>query len=214
MAGYPVTGDEYRQIDRRMMEIKRQLNQNAGSPVQASLVLDGLQRLIELGERHSSTEVTTTIDPEVDLQQLSQRKYLAIQCVSVLKWYGIRTLQDLTHYTEAQVAEMYLVGAKRISAIRLLLGDAGLQFRIEREDDEWRRLHNGPIRYQQLLTLSPGRMYTNRIFEEFERLGLLTYADYAAAGREGIKQCIGNRWLPHYSLTIDKVFSDLETPAY
>ncbi|MBT3231005.1 hypothetical protein HN358_04495 [Candidatus Uhrbacteria bacterium] len=48
MAGnYPVTGDQYRDIDRRMSEIKRQLNQDEGSPSDPVRILLALQGIVE-----------------------------------------------------------------------------------------------------------------------------------------------------------------------
>lgn len=47
MAGHPVTGDQYRTIDRRMREIKRQLDQVDGSPLDPQKVLDVLQAIVE-----------------------------------------------------------------------------------------------------------------------------------------------------------------------
>ncbi len=47
MAEFPVDGDQYRTIDRRMLEIKRQLNQSEGSPLDPSKVLTALQGIIE-----------------------------------------------------------------------------------------------------------------------------------------------------------------------
>lgn len=42
-----VTGDQYRTVDRRMREIKRQLDQDGGSPLDPSWVARGLQQIIE-----------------------------------------------------------------------------------------------------------------------------------------------------------------------
>lgn len=47
MAGHPVTGDQYRLVDQRMTEIKRQLNQEGGSPLDPTWVASELQRIIE-----------------------------------------------------------------------------------------------------------------------------------------------------------------------
>lgn len=47
MAGYPVTGDQYRTIDRRMSDIKRQLNVADGSPLDPQAVMDALQDIVE-----------------------------------------------------------------------------------------------------------------------------------------------------------------------
>lgn len=47
---YVVTGDQYREIDRRMREIKRQLDQKSGSPLKpekVAKVLQNLQTIIE-----------------------------------------------------------------------------------------------------------------------------------------------------------------------
>ena len=46
MATYVVTGDQYRTIDRRMREIKRQLDQDGGSPLDPEWVAGELQRII------------------------------------------------------------------------------------------------------------------------------------------------------------------------
>ena len=42
---YVVTGDQYRKIDRKMWEIKRQLNQKGGSPLNPEKVAEALQNL-------------------------------------------------------------------------------------------------------------------------------------------------------------------------
>lgn len=47
MAGYPVTGDQYRDIDRKILELKRQLNQKDGCPQDPEYIKKGLQALIE-----------------------------------------------------------------------------------------------------------------------------------------------------------------------
>lgn len=47
MAGFPVTGDQDRDIDRRMCEIKRQLRQPDGSPLDPVKVLKALQGIVE-----------------------------------------------------------------------------------------------------------------------------------------------------------------------
>lgn len=44
---YVVTGDQYRVIDRRMREIKRQLDQDGGSPLDPDAVADVLQEIVE-----------------------------------------------------------------------------------------------------------------------------------------------------------------------
>ena len=49
MATYIVTGDQYRTIDRRMREIKRQLDQDGGSPLDPEWVAGELQRIVEGG---------------------------------------------------------------------------------------------------------------------------------------------------------------------
>jgi hypothetical protein len=48
MATYVVTGDQYREVDRRMNEIKRQLNQPGGSPLDPDLVARRLQLIVEV----------------------------------------------------------------------------------------------------------------------------------------------------------------------
>ena len=47
MAVFTVTGDQYKKVDRRMMEIKRQLRQRGGSPLDPELVADVLQEFID-----------------------------------------------------------------------------------------------------------------------------------------------------------------------
>jgi hypothetical protein len=47
MATYVVSGDQYREVDRRMSEIKRQLNQPGGSPLDPDTVARMLQLIIE-----------------------------------------------------------------------------------------------------------------------------------------------------------------------
>src|SRR3989338_6750876 len=44
-----VTGDQYRTIDRRMREIKRQLDQEGGSPIDPEGVARALQLILEGG---------------------------------------------------------------------------------------------------------------------------------------------------------------------
>jgi len=47
MTTHIVTGDQYSEINKRMKEIKRQLNQEHGSPLYPEAVLDTLQQIIE-----------------------------------------------------------------------------------------------------------------------------------------------------------------------
>src|SRR5947209_1087242 len=47
MATYVVSGDQYREVDRRMNEIKRQLNQPGGSPLDPDTVARMLQLIME-----------------------------------------------------------------------------------------------------------------------------------------------------------------------
>jgi hypothetical protein len=47
MAAHVVTGDQYREVDRRMSEIKRQLTQPGGSPLDPDVVARRLQLIIE-----------------------------------------------------------------------------------------------------------------------------------------------------------------------
>ena len=49
MAGktFSVTGDQYREIDKRIIEIKRQLNQREGSPLDPLKVSKTLQKIVE-----------------------------------------------------------------------------------------------------------------------------------------------------------------------
>ncbi|TAK03268.1 hypothetical protein EPO34_04345 [Patescibacteria group bacterium] len=47
MAGFPVSGDQYRTIDRRMSDIKRQLCVADGSPLDPQAVMDALQQIVE-----------------------------------------------------------------------------------------------------------------------------------------------------------------------
>jgi|GEM_PF-6197245 len=58
MATYVVTGDQYREVDRRMSEIKRQLNQPGGSPLDPEAVALRLQRIVE-GPTPAPTGSTT-----------------------------------------------------------------------------------------------------------------------------------------------------------
>lgn len=55
-----VTGDQYRTIDRRMREIKRQLDQENGSPLNPNTVAAALQVIVEgnLGAETQPTEMT------------------------------------------------------------------------------------------------------------------------------------------------------------
>jgi hypothetical protein len=61
MATHVVTGDQYREVDRRMNEIKRQLNQPGGSPLDPDLVARRLQLIIE-GHTAAPTGSTTPDD--------------------------------------------------------------------------------------------------------------------------------------------------------
>jgi hypothetical protein len=58
MATHIVTGDQYREVDRRMSEIKRQLNQHGGSPLDPDVVARRLQLIIE-GTTAAPTGSTT-----------------------------------------------------------------------------------------------------------------------------------------------------------
>lgn len=49
-ASHAVTGDQYRTIDRRMREIKRQLDQDGGSSLDPAWVARGLQQIVEAKE--------------------------------------------------------------------------------------------------------------------------------------------------------------------
>lgn len=59
MATFVVTGDHYRTVDRRMREIKRQLDQEKGSPFDPELVARALQQISE-GKFGEVAEVTAT----------------------------------------------------------------------------------------------------------------------------------------------------------
>jgi hypothetical protein len=58
MATHVVSGDQYREVDRRMNEIKRQLNQPGGSPLDPDVVARKLQLIIE-GPTAAPTGSTT-----------------------------------------------------------------------------------------------------------------------------------------------------------
>jgi hypothetical protein len=58
MATHVVSGDQYREVDRRMSEIKRQLNQPGGSPLDPDVVARRLQFIIE-GPTAAPTGSTT-----------------------------------------------------------------------------------------------------------------------------------------------------------
>lgn len=58
MGTYVVSGDQYREVDRRMNEIKRQLNQPGGSPLDPDVVARRLQLIIE-GRTPAPTGSTT-----------------------------------------------------------------------------------------------------------------------------------------------------------
>jgi hypothetical protein len=61
MATHVVTGDQYREVDRRMNEIKRQLNQPGGSPLDPDVVARRLQLIVE-GPTAAPTGSTTLDD--------------------------------------------------------------------------------------------------------------------------------------------------------
>jgi hypothetical protein len=61
MATHVVTGDQYREVDRRMSEIKRQLNQPGGSSLDPDIVARRLQLIIE-GPTAAPTGSTTLDD--------------------------------------------------------------------------------------------------------------------------------------------------------
>lgn len=56
-----VTGDQYRVIDRRMGEIKRQLNQDGGSPLDPEAVAYTLQQMVEGNLMKDMLPTTMTI---------------------------------------------------------------------------------------------------------------------------------------------------------
>jgi hypothetical protein len=60
-ATHVVSGDQYREVDRRMSEIKRQLNQPGGSPLDPDIVARRLQLIIE-GPSAAPTGSTTLDD--------------------------------------------------------------------------------------------------------------------------------------------------------
>src|SRR2546427_1685665 len=47
MGTYAVTGEQYREVDRRMTEIKRRLNEPGGSPVDPDVVARKLQLILD-----------------------------------------------------------------------------------------------------------------------------------------------------------------------
>src|SRR4029077_18678487 len=61
MATHVVTGDQYREVDRRMSEIKRQLSQPGGSPLDPDIVARRLQLIVE-GPTAAPTGSTTIED--------------------------------------------------------------------------------------------------------------------------------------------------------
>jgi hypothetical protein len=73
---YVVTGDQYRQIDRRILEIKRQLNQDGGSPLDPEYVSRSLQLIVEGGKLVPETaqEIWDTITvPDLSAAELMIR---------------------------------------------------------------------------------------------------------------------------------------------
>ena len=56
-----VTGDQYRTIDRRMREIKRQLDQDGGSPLDPDAVAKDLQAIVEGDLKEGALPTTMTI---------------------------------------------------------------------------------------------------------------------------------------------------------
>src|SRR3989338_8496122 len=71
MATHVVTGDQYRVIDRRMGEIKRQLNQDGGSPLDPEFIARVLQTLIE--QREVIIESDTVVVPNISATTLIAR---------------------------------------------------------------------------------------------------------------------------------------------
>src|ERR1700730_16860141 len=61
MATHVVSGDQYREVDRTMSEIKRQLNQPGGSPLDPDVVARRLQLIID-GPTAAPTGSTTLED--------------------------------------------------------------------------------------------------------------------------------------------------------
>lgn len=90
MATYVVTGDHYRTIDRRMMEIKRQLNQEGNSPLDPEVIAKGLQYLLEGGTletvfEHSCSERYTPIHEAREILGKNFHGFDALQ-----KYFGIQ----------------------------------------------------------------------------------------------------------------------------
>ena len=56
-----VTGDRYRTIDRKMREIKRQLDQDNGSPLDPEAVIHALQKIVEGNLAKDTLPTTMTI---------------------------------------------------------------------------------------------------------------------------------------------------------
>jgi hypothetical protein len=67
-----VTGDQYRDVDRRMGEIKRQLNQKGGSPLDPSGVLAMLQHIIEGGSTMVDCDATPFIPERWEIRPEDQ----------------------------------------------------------------------------------------------------------------------------------------------
>ena len=67
---YVVSGDQYRIIDRRMREIKRQLDQDGGSPLDPDAVAHALQQIIEGRFGQKLDEYPVTIDYGMSLADM------------------------------------------------------------------------------------------------------------------------------------------------
>ena len=218
MVGYPSSEDQNKRIDQGLAELNRLRNQPGNSLVHPEHILRSLQRLLEEGRRQKNGPATLfEIDPDASLVKLSELRYLDKLCAQVIERHGIRTIQDFTHFTERQIREIGIIGEGRMTAIKMLLIAAGIQFRLVRESGEWRRLNGGPILLKQLLTLSLTTTYSTHGKSQYRQIakkGIITFGDYREKGREGVRQAIGDDAYRRCIRYIDQVFDAIETPAY
>lgn len=136
MAGYPVTGDQYRTIDRRMREIQRQLDQEGGSPLDPEGVARTLQLILEgdlprqFFKRDMRKESGWTLEKEGPAYPASIVKPTDLELVAFV-YYG----------------EQSVVGAeleRRATKLGADLGQHTAEWLLDHKDEipeEWRRYY-------------------------------------------------------------------------
>jgi len=215
---YPVSKSQEKLIEQGINELNRLRHQALGSLIDPDHLLRSLERLLEEGRRNEGRPaIPAVVSSNLSMKELSKLGYMDKVGAEDIELHGIRTLRDFTNFTESQVKELRSVGERRMRAIDALLAASGLSFARVRRQDNWRRLHGGPITLSQLLTLPLTSAYKtsgNREYSRIATAGIVTYADYQKLGRAGVKQAIGDNSYLRYIRYINDVFDALETPAY